>query len=769
MALMEQMFSKAKTSQAASNLEAAAMREVNSGGSPPRSKRRELDSRKGGSPKRSKLDTDTAGPSAVLDSTFGDNTISGLKVVRIDRDAGDYTIDSDGIETCVALLESRGQQIHYDADHNLQVDGFVTLATAGPNQRHAQLESHWLRWGPICPQPWNITWDRSYVKDSLNMASVSDLLTANEPNVRKVADILPGESHMQKATAIDLAPRLLSNLNKYDNSSFYAVGMHIALGRLSHAEAGLLPVWAPLHAGTFMYRNITIAGQALMTDLYADLDAAKFVWVWPGLTHMHLFVLEQIASGLPRFLPVPHAPAVPLFICIHTPNIPMVYYSDLNVVPQALPADATASDIFGCLLDFARMRFEEPDLIRGICKAATSFNGTAEMLGGVLQWYNSQLEFGGAYWPLPRDSNWMWRQLKIIFPSLEMPVYSREMSVVSSRGIEQMDTSLGIMAFVYNVGMGTTFNYFNLTGADLNQWAMGQQFSTGLASFGKSLFSLPRDDGVVMIHKAVSATVFKLFGVRLDPTSWRGVEWSAGATLIINLPGLTGWNGVWQATVPYQASILSLTWALKAWADVWGWFAPPIELEVSADYCQVGGVHAGLWSDQGSQEYSSAAASGAAYCYVSYGILVINALLQQTDALVAPLLHLRPWARSTKVKTSGGPLIIAPPMVMIAGINTLEPGHLLTYSWQTGDVLAPVWLWGNMGIPIQSQMLVGSKRLLPCAGLYLDVQSRQDVTLTMPSDFGWWKGQESVDRVRTNRGRLGLAGSTKDPNAGGTR
>nr|QUS52821.1 hypothetical protein [Mute swan feces associated toti-like virus 3] len=611
------------------------------------------------------------------------------------------------------------------------------INTPDQNLRQAQVEGQFTRTiAAVPPANLEVTTPRSVLVDEMSTACATTYMVApGVVNTNVTAAALPSVISISHDVSKAVAAQLLMNRERVDNSTLYGAGILLMFDlqtKLAMAQvAALAPAVMPLPV-----IDTTAAGAAALPVIEAmtqHIANGTFVFFAKDLTAADLSVLAIIAHGLPALVNPPAGQPIPIGQAISTPGIGMVVYSPGG---QALPPlqVPTPSQVLTCLNKVAAMRGESSHFARGFVRASTLYNlveshyvapGPAGAQATILK--TSIGEIGRSVWPRPRDSNWLWRALKIAPVPEEAEVFEGEAAQLASNTPAVLSRVGIAIAALMATAIGSVWHYFNITGSCLTLWATGAGMAgTAVVTLLNQLNVTPEYGIVPLVMGLTCGIVSQLCGSSVNMTCYSGPSWSGGGA---GLPqaaavGPNFWAADALNCVDYIANPLAAAWLYDTWLDIWGIGDGPVtyclddELKTNSPLANQNG----WWSTLGDKRYTAASKTDPPHVYRPYGALLLNALAQGWNLAGMFVVNFLQIAIVNDRYDHGVPGVWHPPQYH-AALCMIVPGTLLTYEWSTGYIMAPVVTQGAFGAVNWGYAVVKGTKTLTNAGIPLPFQA----------------------------------------------
>nr|QUS52825.1 hypothetical protein [Mute swan feces associated toti-like virus 3] len=611
------------------------------------------------------------------------------------------------------------------------------INTPDQNLRQAQVAGQFTRTvAALPPANLEVTTPRSFPVDEMSTACATTYLVApGVVNTNVTAAALPSVISISHDVSKAVAAQLLMNRERVDNSTLYGAGIllmfdlqtKLAMGQVAALAPGVMPL--PVV-------DTTAAGAAalpVITAMTQHIADGTFVFFAKDLTAADLSVLAIIAHGLPAM--ANPAAGLPISVgqAISTPGIGMVIYSPGGAALPPLQVPLP-SQVLTCLNKVAAMRGESSHFARGFVRASTLYNlvesqyvapGPAAAQADIFK--TSIGEIGRSVWPRPRDSNWLWRALKIAPVPEEAEVFEGEATELASNTPAVLNRVGIAIAALMATAIGSVWHYFNITGACLTLWATGAGMAgTAVVTLLNQLNTTPEYGMVPLVMGLTCGIVSQLCGSSVNMTCYSGPSWSGGGT---GLPqaAVVGPN-FWAADAPhsvdYIANPLAAAWLYDIWLDIWGIGDGPVtyclddELKTNSPMANQNG----WWSTLGDKRYTTASKTDPPHVYRPYGALLLNALAQGWNLAAMVVVNFLQVAIVNDRYDQSIPGVWHPPQYH-AALCLIVPGTLLTYEWSTGYIMAPIVTQGAFGAVNWGYATVKGTKVLTNAGIPLPFQA----------------------------------------------
>lgn len=608
------------------------------------------------------------------------------------------------LERIRQMLAQTADAVSVTADFDVALTQVLALQTIQTPHRYGAVTSTFERWSEVEPAPFYISLPDSAPRYDLDVSNATRYIDASGvPNFKQVANALVSDGNFHHRLAEMLVGSFTSMLGVVDNSTFYAYGCLLAYQLSAYEESGRRYRLRPYVEGAFVLRDVGASQNldALASAIISDIALGRLVFFVHQLCLEDLQVIAHLASGYPRFedMPTQHESWHSLASTIHAPTIPVAFY--YSGEPPLIPRTGlTVEKILSALNRIAHLRVEAQDLLHGWMRSATMWFGRFTSVGERRKFVTAILEFGGVYWPKPRDHNFMWRLVRTDpLPSTDSSTIA-EANTLCLLTAPEFEQASAALAGIMSVGVGSAFHGFNLGGYELSGYACHSNTYSRPRELITRLSTVDRSSqlAVPVIMTIAVAAVKQFSNMTIDAHAWRCAAWSGNYHHVPTEDLKLSWAGMWGHCIPYVVSPLSVAWAFTSWLDIWGLFSPPVDYNLTAEVVRaaIPGV-AGWYPDQDAAAYSKLPSSPANFIFAPYGAIVLNVLLQQFDVRRIIPITFREWAPTAKGHASvlrGDSMDYQP--TYVSELRTILPGTLRSYRWDKDLVLEPTLRHAHM-------------------------------------------------------------------------
>ena len=618
------------------------------------------------------------------------NSITPTQTVPLALHAGTNDIGQDIIQQVHARLGRANASIDYHAAFNIQFCSMNEVTTEGLAARGHAVVSTFTRFTNAALQPFAIRRTQTYIEGSLRGEDARDYMIGDAVDGRKVASHVSTNVNVPANIASELAFMFNSALNISDTSAFYGLGYILAQQRADMAAAGIQPNFNVSAQNALLYRDLVVAAAgvgALVDSMAEDVASGYLVFFLPFLSNDDEIVLNMIASGLPR-MSSPLNNANHIAATMTSEVMPMrIYGLGVHTIPAI--AHVSAATILATLYKVAALRGENTMLARGFLRAQTVLNGSTVVNGDATRWMTCMMEAAEVSWPRVVDYNWIWRALRIVTPMHDAKYFEAEAALLRSLPVDVLTRVGAGVGAALSLGASSVLHFFNITGRELNgKGNMINDQAAARALMG-SLFNAQGVEESALFFNCAAGGVTAFTGMVVNPTSIRCVRWCNGANVVAAGAVDTWWQARFGLSIPYALRPESFTWMLDFWLECWGISGPGASWDLSADLVTNSTAALNGWfSDDGESKYREYAGSTQPYRHVSYGKMVLNAILQSTNLQNVAIVY-QTYVKTSSKSPNRGAVENGFQLQFDAVLRTALPGSMPTYDWATSRVLAP--------------------------------------------------------------------------------
>lgn len=539
----------------------------------------------------------------------------------------------------------------------------------------------------------------------LDPATFDRFMTGNLPNAKAVESALSGEFRSANRFLLrEMGPQLAANAQRTDNSMIYAKGVCAALQLEISAACGNVVV--PVAFGDVNPVSIlNLDDPALTATQWVPYFAGGDIQMLQGVDYedADLQVIHWLARPGRRLQGAARA-TTSHCLYIDWPAIPFLLLSHGAAAAPPEAALITARQMYGFLERLADSRNEWQDFARGVYLALEVIGVRYSV---VAQRYRHLTADYNAYHvaaPTPRDYNIFLRMMHIMFKNdrerqSEVTIWLKETPQA------RVNVS-ALYSAIKSVSTTTLLTSMNITTSGLVNWGTG----AGNADLQQQILS----DGLCPAATRTQECI--VYAKTRDMFNYY-FGWTVERDLF---PGWT-WNGP-QGCNPHAAlSFVDLaqhippTFFNPMAADnlllirplEWGVLSPEPNINLTADLVtgaaqDVQGVYARL----GDHKYVERVTSAAAFEYVAYGAMLVNAVTQVMRPNVLNLQeeHAQ-WDYSHGSGWSAPAHFIEPEWDN--ELKIVRPCTMVTFNFENRRVIAPVLLHGDLGGDMGMSVLEG--------------------------------------------------------------
>ncbi|UUV42270.1 MAG: putative capsid protein [Hattula totivirus 3] len=578
----------------------------------------------------------------------------------------------------------------------------------------------------------------------------------NNYDTRGLASALTAVIGVDNNTCMTLAQQVGLSRSIMDNTSLYAKGwtlMHLRQVIIRARGELLNPPWLEPGAD-YVARSFVDAGIGALFE--SDVRNRRFIILASDFSAEQLNCIKHLArSGRAcNNLEINVHPTLNRILWF---GVPISVYYRGEVPPAANIQNFDPEQMRATLLQLAGTRGEEQQMALGFMKSVPLL--CAKQIPNSARthsWYMCTLEpYTRIRWPMPSDSNPIWRWVKAMTPTTESYVPADEILALQQGSSSSLLETAICSGALLSLGVSLAFNAQNINGIFLNSAANPVLATAGqIKAFASRLFRSDPTTGVPAIISIACAEIMHVTSIAIQPQSFKQDGWGCNLTQMPAVTDANWWRGGWGFRVPYLLDAYCCSWALETWPYAFGVFQSHVTLDIKAD-CIVNGNVAGWYASRGCATYKAITVSGrgsSPWCYENYGLAVLNALCQELQRNAPPVIQFQRWSRGFDAATVGPQVGQADgynwPVDFIPALHTIRPGVIRNYDWMEDHALSPLTPRMSWFAPEWAVIRLNSFSTLTSVGLLSDkIDSVMGDALGEFDALGLYGGAEDVAAV----------------------
>nr|UUV42264.1 MAG: putative capsid protein [Hattula totivirus 3] len=690
-----------------------------------------------------------------LRAHFGDHSIAGTGAALLNRKMAAGAAQQNILSWMRNRVAFDASVIFESADHSqLGVQSNI-LANAPYGQPRTYLAGAGFNlWSAAVGDDVSVSVLGGKVVGQLDATLLSGFLKdKNNYDTRGLASALTAVVGVDNNTCMALAQQVGLSHSIMDNTSLYAKGwtlMHLRQLIIRSRGNLLIPPWLPQGAD---YMERSFADLQIGALFENDVRNRRFIILASDFSAEQLNCIKHLArSGrASNNLAINVHPTLNRVLWFGVP-IAVYYRGD---IPAAVAIqDFEPEQMRATLIQLAGTRGEEQQMALGFMKSVPLL--CAKQIPNEARgtsWFMCTLEpYTRIRWPMPSDSNPIWRWLKAMTPTTESYVPNDEILALQQGSSSSLLETAVCSGALLSLGVSLAFNAQNINGIFLNCAANPALGTAGqIKTFANRLFRSDPATGVPAILSIACAEIMHVTSIAIQPQSFKQDGWGCNLTQMPAINDANWWRGGWGFRVPYLLNAYCCSWALEQWPYAFGVYQSHVTLDIKAD-CVVNGNVAGWYASRGCATYKAIAVNGRGtvpWCYENYGLAVLNALCQEFERAAPPAIQFQRWSRGFDSATVGPPAGQADAYNWatdyIPALNTIRPGVIRNYDWLEDQSVSPLTTRMAWTAPQWAVIRLNSLSTLTSVGLLSDrIESVMGDALGDFDALGLYGGAEEV-------------------------
>lgn len=579
----------------------------------------------------------------------------------------------------------------------------ITAHLTGPSSvgppRNGDVVSTFQRYTvpAVAIQPTTVSFTAPQREDMLPQAAAKDYMNDTTLKPKFVTDALQGTVNFNRATAERVAPKLLTQMVRYDISALFAVAYIVYAMRRDQEASNIAPAVPAAVGNNVVVRTVDDAvpanANANATGIVSDMEAGRFILDKRDLSDEDINVLQLIAAGPQALNGVPGGPNSVIGSIVTPPILWSLLCEGAFVVPPMV--DSTSLQILSTINKLGSVLCATTSQLKGFMRASTIVNGSVRPCGPLAarlyRYYTSTIEFNSVTLPTPRAHNFMWHLLGIEPARMDAPYFNEDVTQLRSLEPLVLDKTMIGVAGLMSIGVSSVFQTLNITGRELNSLGAAGGAVAQAANLIRSLICKGSGDRASILRLACGL-IGQISTIVINPSTVLSPTWANQAIGVQAWAANEAWQGAFGLTIPYLVDPLCMAWLFDKWSHLWGVSAAGPSFDFHEELQTLGAPPDNGWyAEMGCDDYFERVKSTRPFSYIAYGSA---AMTLQRQHLTANALN---WdvTFSLYVKSGqrwrqlGVDAAAALQPQWDFDLQRMIPGTMLTFDWVRMAVLAP--------------------------------------------------------------------------------
>lgn len=681
-------------------------------------------------------------------SAYGINCISGSHSVQFIPKVPDFNAAQNVLSVGIDLISTNFEHIYYE-------DGQFKFHTWLNNPAHINdqavrvcKEDSFIRFYDISKQvkPTRIKLTPPQVDDTMSLSLLDAVMTGINVDTRKWVSQLMGELRCDRKLAEQMAPLLIKHLERYNNSTIYAIGHMLQMALTDFENDEVAPVFGPIPENsivTFNTNTIIANVNGEVANMESYLAEGRIMLKGKDLNSRDYAVMKLISAG-PSVIRVDDnsndVHIISSIICERAVQWCVINDEDSNVPAQV--GSVTSAHVSAFLTKLVNTFKDSDAMVSGFIQAATILNGKIEEMHRADQLIHrfvlATLEIGQINLPRPRGHNWMWSVIHLEPARCNATFFKDDLVALHGANTQVQNRLSVFVALVISIGISTFLDCWNITGADMTSSCLPPD---GGNNFGIVFDTLTAAKGKIGAPILTIACGFinQVSEMTINPSVFNGRGWCDNLNAIRSLvyEPRDLWQAIWDEYIPYLIEPLAAAFLFKAWPSIWHILAPDVSFEITKEINMLGPLELRQWdASTGCDGYKTIGVSKTPWVKESYGGLMISALRQQFNVREDWQITLQVFHQAGNQFVKSSETIRFQPQYD-PDFGTIKIGTLVTYNWSVMRTLVPALSPNTIGHGYFHMLSCVSFNNFTSAGIYLpNVQSGHAVSVGVFTDTG---------------------------------